>query len=137
VFFVSMGMNTHFITNFDLGLVVVLTVVAFGSKLGAVLLGALAARMPLDRNTWAIAFGLNARGATGIILAGVGLSAGVIDDRIFVAIVVMCLIISMVAGPAVNALLDLRAVVPVEPTSEDDANVETIPTNEKSMAPMA
>ena len=74
VFFVSMGMNTNFITNFDLGLVVVLTVVAFGSKLGAVLLGALAARMPLDRNTWAIAFGLNARGATGIILAGVGLS---------------------------------------------------------------
>ena len=32
--------------------------------------------MPIDREAWAIAFGLNARGATGIILAGVGLPTG-------------------------------------------------------------
>ena len=55
--------------------------------------------MPLDRETWAIGFGLNARGATGIILAGVGRAAGVIDDRIFVAIVVMALVTSLLAGP--------------------------------------
>jgi hypothetical protein len=35
--------------------------------------------MPIGRETWAVAFGLNARGATGIILAGVGLANGVID----------------------------------------------------------
>lgn len=61
--------------------------------------------MPFDRNTWAIAFGLNARGATGIILAGVGLQTGVIDERVFVAIVVMALITSFIAGPAMNSLL--------------------------------
>lgn len=106
IFFVSMGMNANFITSFDLGLVVLVTVVAFASKLGAVLLGARVARMPLDRNTWAIGFGLNARGATGIILAGVGFQAGVIDERIFVSLVVMALITSLVAGPAMNTLLD-------------------------------
>lgn len=37
---------------------------------GQMLLGARLAGMPLNRDTWAIAFGLNARGATGIILAG-------------------------------------------------------------------
>jgi Kef-type K+ transport system membrane component KefB len=64
--------------------------------------------MPLDRDTWAIAFGLNARGATGIILAGVGRAAGVIDDRIFVAIVVMALVTSIIAGPMMNWLLSHR-----------------------------
>jgi Kef-type K+ transport system membrane component KefB len=54
---------------------------------------------------WAIAFGLNARGATGIILAGVGLANGIIDARIFVAIVVMALITSLMAGPMMSRLL--------------------------------
>jgi Kef-type K+ transport system membrane component KefB len=66
--------------------------------------------MPIDRDAWAIAFGLNARGATGIILAGVGRAAGVIDDRIFVAIVVMALVTSILAGPMMNWLLSDRIV---------------------------
>jgi Kef-type K+ transport system membrane component KefB len=73
-----------------------------------VLLGAKLARMPIDREAWAIAFGLNARGATGIILAGVGRAAGVIDDRLFVAIVVMALVTSILAGPMMNWLLSDR-----------------------------
>jgi Kef-type K+ transport system membrane component KefB len=78
------------------------------SKVGSVLLGAKIAGMALDRETWAIAFGLNARGATGIILAGVGRAAGVIDDRIFVAMVVMALLTSLLAGPMMNWLLSHR-----------------------------
>ncbi len=108
IYFISMGMTTNYIANFDLGLVVVIVAVALGSKLFGVLLGARLAGMPLDRETWAIAFGLNARGATGIILAGVGRAAGVIDDRIFVAIVVMALVTSMIAGPMMNWLLSHR-----------------------------
>ena len=69
------------------------------------LIGAKAAGMPLDREAWAVAFGLNARGATGIILAGVGLANGVIDARIFVAIVVMALVTSLIAGPMMSRLL--------------------------------
>jgi Kef-type K+ transport system membrane component KefB len=80
-------------------------VVACVSKVGAVLLGARAAGMRLNKEAWAIGFGLNARGATGIILAGVGLANGVIDERIFVAIVVMALITSLMSGPAMSILL--------------------------------
>jgi Kef-type K+ transport system membrane component KefB len=108
IYFISMGMTTNFIANFDWRLVLVILAVALASKLLGVLLGARAAGMPIDRDAWAIAFGLNARGATGIILAGVGRAAGVIDDRIFVAVVVMALITSILAGPAMSSLLSHR-----------------------------
>lgn len=108
LYFISMGMTTNYITNFDWALVLVILVAALASKLFGVLLGIKLARMPLNREAWAIAFGLNARGATGIILAGVGRAAGVIDDRIFVAIVVMALMTSILAGPVMNWLLSDR-----------------------------
>jgi Kef-type K+ transport system membrane component KefB len=108
IYFISIGMTTNYITNFDWRLVLVILAVALVSKLFGVLLGAKMARMPIDRDAWAIAFGLNARGATGIILAGVGRAAGVIDDRIFVAIVVMALVTSILAGPMMNWLLSDR-----------------------------
>ncbi|MFA7381877.1 MAG: cation:proton antiporter [Desulfurivibrionaceae bacterium] len=108
IYFISMGMSTNYLTNFDWQPVLVILAVALASKLFGVLLGVKMARMPIDREAWAIAFGLNARGATGIILAGVGRAAGVIDDRIFVAIVVMALITSILAGPMMNWLLSDR-----------------------------
>jgi Kef-type K+ transport system membrane component KefB len=80
-------------------------VVALTSKLSAVLLGAKMAGMRIDNEAWAVAFGMNARGATGIILAGVGRAAGIIDDRIRVAIVVMAIATSLLAGPAMNWFL--------------------------------
>ena len=106
IFFISMGMSTNFIANFDALLVAIVLVAACLSKVGAVLLGAKAAGMPLDREVWAIGFGLNARGATGIILAGVGLTNGVIDARIFVAMVVMAATTSLIAGPMMSRLLN-------------------------------
>src|SRR5688572_13792205 len=105
IYFISMGMSADFITNFDFVLVALILAVACVSKLGAVLIGAKAAGMPLDREAWAVAFGLNARGATGIILAGVGLANGVIDARMFVAIVVTALVTSLMAGPMMSRLL--------------------------------
>jgi Kef-type K+ transport system membrane component KefB len=113
IYFISMGMTTDFIKNFDATLVAVILIVACVSKVGAVLLGAKAAGMPLNREAWAIGFGLNARGATGIILAGVGLANNVIDERVFVAIVVMALVTSLISGPMMNHLLAERRHVPV------------------------
>jgi Kef-type K+ transport system membrane component KefB len=116
IYFVSMGMTTNFVTNFDLRMVLVLLLFATLSKVGAVLLGARVAGMPLNRETWAIGFGLNARGATGIILANVGLANGLIDERIFVAMVTMAIITSLMAGPIMNRLLrDTVAVEKIEP----------------------
>src|SRR5690554_4717185 len=122
-----MGMTTNFITNFDWLLVALIVVVAFISKVGDVLLAERAAGVPITRETWAIAFGMNARGATGIILAGVGLTYGVIDEPIFVAVVVMALITSLVAGPMMSKFLSHHmemgvglnaAAVPVQAVNE-------------------
>jgi len=106
IYFVSMGMTTNFVTHFDALLVALILVVACVSKVGAVLLGARIAGMKINHQVWAIGFGLNARGATGIILAGVGLANRVIDERIFVAMVVMALITSLMSGPLMTAMLN-------------------------------
>jgi Kef-type K+ transport system membrane component KefB len=71
--------------------------------------------MRINRDVWAIGFGLNARGATGIILASVGLANRVIDERIFVAMVVMALITSLMSGPMMNALLSHRLALRIPP----------------------
>lgn len=105
IYFVSMGMTTNFILNFDWLLVLIILGAAFLSKMSAVMLGAKMAGMPLSREVWAIGFGLNARGATGIILAGVGLANNLIDERIFVAVAVMAILTSLLAGPAMHRLL--------------------------------
>lgn len=105
LYFVSMGMTVNFAAHFDLLLVLVLIVIACISKIGAVLLGARLAGMPVSRETLAIGFGLNARGATGIILAGVGLEHQLIDERFFVALVFMALVTSLISGPAIKYLL--------------------------------
>lgn len=117
IYFISMGMSANFIANFDLALVTLIFVVACVTKVGAVLLGAWTAGMPLDREAWAIGFGLNARGATGIILAGVGLAANVIDERLFVAIVIMALLTSLMSGPLMCHLLADRQPEPVRPVT--------------------
>jgi len=106
IYFVSMGMSANFITHFDGLLVAIILVVACVSKIGAVALGARMAGMKVNREVWAIGFGLNARGATGIILAGVGLANQVIDERIFVAIVVMALVTSLMSAPMMTSLLN-------------------------------
>jgi len=108
LYFVSLGLTTDFARSFDWTLVLVVLAAAMASKLAGVLLGARVAGLPLDRETWAIGFGLNARGATGIILAAVGRQAGVIDDRVFVALAVMAFLTSLLAGPAMGRLLGDR-----------------------------
>lgn len=108
IYFVSMGMTTSFSAHFDATLIVVVLLVACVTKIGAVLVGARLAGMPANRETWAIGFALNARGATGIILAGVGREHGVIDDRMFVAMVVIALVTSLMSGPAIRTLLGLE-----------------------------
>ncbi|MCE9604399.1 MAG: cation:proton antiporter [Planctomycetia bacterium] len=104
IYFVSMGLTSNFLTQFDLSVVLVILVTACVSK---ILSAYAAARLGgLDsRTSWAVGCGMNARGATGIILAGVGLESGVIDHRIYVALVLMALITSMMAGPLMKLFL--------------------------------
>lgn len=114
IYFVSMGMITNFASYFNLSMVVIIMVVAFISKIIGVIIGARLAGMQINRETIAISFGLNARGATGIILASVGLANHLIDEPIYVAIVIMAIVTSLVSGPAMNALIKNKQVVSIQ-----------------------
>ncbi len=102
LYFVSMALGTDMIGGFDLVLVTALTLVACITKVVGVLLGSVLVGLPLDRTTWSVAWGLNARGATGIVLAGVGRTSGIIDERVFVALVVMSVLTTIMAGPLMS-----------------------------------
>jgi Kef-type K+ transport system membrane component KefB len=71
---------------------------ALGARLGGI----------LGRHAWAIGFGMNSRGAMEILLANIALEAGIIGPKIFVALVIMAFTTSMVSGPAMARLLQLR-----------------------------
>lgn len=104
IYFVSIGLQANFAANFDLGLVVLITLVACAGKIGGAGLGAWLGGMPL-REAAAIGFALNARGAMEIILASVALEYGLIDQRLFVGLVIMALATSMLSGPVIQRLL--------------------------------
>lgn len=98
LFFVSIGLKVNFVANFDLSLVLIVLVIAFvgkivGSGLGTRLGGFTKAE------SLAAGFGMNARGAMEIILGLIALEVGLINEKIFVALVVMALVTSMTSGP--------------------------------------
>ncbi len=104
LYFVSIGLRANFAANFDWPLVLLVLLVASLGKIGGASLGAWWGGMP-RREALAVGFGMNARGAMEIILATVALESGLIDQRIYVALVVMALVTSMIGGPAMQRLM--------------------------------
>jgi mannitol/fructose-specific phosphotransferase system IIA component (Ntr-type) len=104
LFFASIGLKVDFIAHFDPMLVAIVLIIASIGKIIGCGLGARWAGMP-KREAWAVGFGMNARGAMEIILGLLALQAGVIRERMFVALVVMALVTSMISGPMMQRLL--------------------------------
>ena len=104
VFFASLGLRIDFVHAFDLRLCVLVFVIASLAKVVGCTVGARVGGLEW-RQSAAVGFGLNARGAMEIILALLALEAGLIKDQIFVALVVMALGTSLVSGPAMKRLL--------------------------------
>lgn len=107
LFFASIGLKVNFITHFDVVLVVVVLVLACIGKLMGAVLGARWGGFPV-RDRWAIGFAMNARGAMEIILGTLALEAGIIRQRLFVALVVMAIITSAISGPLISWALRRR-----------------------------
>ncbi|MGA2135017.1 MAG: cation:proton antiporter [Bryobacteraceae bacterium] len=104
LYFVSIGLKVNFITNFDPLLVLFVLVVACAGKIGGVFLGStLGGKAP--RDAMVVALGMNARGAVGIVLTTVALDYGLIDQRIFVALIIMALATSMLSAIGIKHLL--------------------------------
>jgi len=104
VFFASVALRVDFVKSFDLVLCVVVFVVATLAKLVGCAGGARLTGLGW-RESLAVGFGLNARGAMEIILAILAREAKLIDDRVFVALVTMAVGTSLLAGPMMKRLL--------------------------------
>ncbi len=104
VFFASIGLRVDFVAAFDPRLVVLVLVLATVPKLVGCTLGARAGGLKWRQAT-AVGFGMNARGAMGIVLADLAREAGLLKDQMFVALVFMALATSLVSGPAMKRLL--------------------------------
>lgn len=104
LFFASIGLRVDFLANFDLALVLLVLALATLGKLGGCLV---AARWNgfTRRDAWAVSFGLNARGAMEIILGLLAMEAGLIGEKMFVALVVMALVTSMTSGALMQRAL--------------------------------
>jgi Kef-type K+ transport system membrane component KefB/mannitol/fructose-specific phosphotransferase system IIA component (Ntr-type) len=104
VFFASIGLRVDFAAAFDLRLCALVLVLATLPKLVGCALGARIGGLGW-RQAAAVGFGMNARGAMGIILADLAREAGLIGDKMFVALVLMALVTSLASGPAMKWFL--------------------------------
>jgi Kef-type K+ transport system membrane component KefB len=107
LFFVSIGLRVNFFTNFDLMLTLTIIFIAFAGKITGAGIGT-----RLGGFSWkeslAAGFGMNARGAMEIILGLIAHENGLINEKVFVSLVVMAIVTSMTSGPLMRWSLTER-----------------------------
>jgi Kef-type K+ transport system membrane component KefB len=112
LFFVSIGLKINFFTNFDFLLTLAIVAISFAGKIIGSGYGAY--RGGFDkRESLAVGFGMNARGAMEIILGLIALEVGLINEKLFVALVIMALVTSMTSGPLMKWALKLDPPKPM------------------------
>ncbi|HYJ63407.1 MAG TPA: cation:proton antiporter, partial [Parafilimonas sp.] len=130
LFFASIGLRVNFVTNFNIEIVGIILLIACLAKLiGA---GAGARMSGMNKNeSFAVAFGMNSRGSQEIVLGTLALQAKIIDEPIFVGLVVMTVISILMAGPLMKYYLAKNDAVEAannEPQVTIVAQPETIIT---------
>jgi Kef-type K+ transport system membrane component KefB len=111
LFFAGIGLKVDCLAHLDVRLAAVVVLLAV---IGKVLPCGLAARwcgLP-TRESWAVAFCLNSRGAMEIILGVVALQVGLITESLFVALVLMALVTTLMSGAGMGWLLRRARVQP-------------------------
>ncbi|MEP6513012.1 MAG: cation:proton antiporter [Parafilimonas sp.] len=104
LFFASIGLRVNFITNFNIEIVAIILVIACVAKLLGAGLGSRMSGMSKNESL-AVAFGMNARGSQEIVLGLLALQAKIIDEPIFVGLVVMTITTILIAGPLMKYFL--------------------------------
>lgn len=104
-FFVITGskIDLHLLADVEASvMLLVVTLIAIASKLIGGYLGALSLR---SRSAIIVGFGMVPRGEVGVVIASLGLSAGVFTNQIYAIIVAMSLLTAMVTPPVLAWLL--------------------------------
>lgn len=107
LFFVSIGLKVNFIENFDFVIVSIILVLSFFGKVVGCGLGAYWSGLSKN-DSLIIGFGMNSRGTMEIILGLIALHAGIINNQVFVALVIMALITSISSAPIMSYFLSKK-----------------------------
>jgi Kef-type K+ transport system membrane component KefB len=105
LFFVSIGLNVDFVKYFDPGIVAAVLLIAFITKVLGGYIGGRLGKLSTSESL-AVGFGINARGAMEIVLGLVALQAGLISEKIFVALTIMAIITSLTSGNFIRYFLN-------------------------------
>lgn len=110
LYFAGLGLRLDFLGNFDLFLVLFVTVVSITVKFAGAWLGALGKEIsPEDRLSIGIAF--TPSGVTGIVVAGVALEYHIISTPVFVAIVFSAIASALLVAPWLSWSIRRRTAV--------------------------
>jgi len=104
LFFVSIGLRVNFIQHFDFAVVAIFLLLGFAGKVIGCGFGAYWGGFKKN-DALAIGFGMNSRGAMEIVLGVLALQFGLIQEKIFVALVIMALVTSISSAPFMNYFL--------------------------------
>jgi len=111
LFFASIGLRIDFLAHFDFILTASICVIASAGMIAGAATGARLSGMA-KRESMAIGVALNARGAMEIILGLIALQAGIIGERLFVALVIMALLTSVSSGVLIPMILRRHRPIP-------------------------
>lgn len=101
LFFVSIGLKVNFIQAFDPVVVLVIIVLGFLGKIIGCGFGAKISGFN-NNESLSIGFAMNSRGVLEIVLSLVAIQSGIISEEIFVAIIILVLSSSVLAGPLMS-----------------------------------
>jgi mannitol/fructose-specific phosphotransferase system IIA component (Ntr-type) len=104
IFFGYIAVGADFVADFDIALIAIVLAIACVGKLTGATIGARLSGSGW-RESFAVATCMNSRGAMEILLANVALAAGVINNRMFVALVFMAIVTSLLPGPVLRRIL--------------------------------
>jgi Kef-type K+ transport system membrane component KefB len=104
LFFASIGLRVNFVTNFNIEIVSIILFIACFAKLVGAGIGARMSGLS-KQESYAVAFGMNSRGSQEIVLGTLALQAKIIDEPIFVGLVVMTIVTILIAGPLMKYYL--------------------------------
>ncbi|HEY6074188.1 MAG TPA: cation:proton antiporter, partial [Anaerolineales bacterium] len=111
LFFATIGLRIDFAAHFNGLLVLILLGVTLAGKIPGCALGARLSGLPW-REAWAIGLGMIAKGMMGIVLGLLALQNRVINETLFVAIIITSLVTSMMCGPLMQRVLRRKGNAP-------------------------
>ena len=105
VFVAAIRLEVNFVTKFRPWLVLRILVLGTAVKVLGCGLAARLVGYAQSAEAWAVGWAMNARGELGIVLGLLAWQAGVIHQQLFVALVILAVVASALAGPVLKRLL--------------------------------